>query len=480
MSAPRPPGFRARRGRPAGRAGLAAGGTARGGPTGARLLALRVLERVERGAAFADLALHAGLRTGGLDSRDRALATELVCGTLRWRGRLDFLLARAIPRPFESLEAPVRTLLRLGAYQIVFLRGVPAPAAVDQTVRAARAIGVERASGLVNAALRRLAREHQEIALPALEDDPLGHLMHALSLPEWLARRWLDQLGPAEAAALASACNTVPPLTVRANSERNERDALLESLRPRWPELRKTRWAPYGVVLGLGGNPAADPAFAEGRFAVQDEGAQVAVALLDPRPGERALDTCAAPGGKATALAERVGPGGRVVALDRHARRLALVGREARRLGLANLELHVLDATGELAPAAPAGSFARVLVDAPCSGLGTLRRHPDLRWRVRPGDPEALAPIQLALLRRAAGALGPGGALVYSTCTIAPEENEAVVRAFLAERADFRLTPPAALPECVRPLVGDDGFLRTFPHLHDADGFFAARLERIA
>jgi 16S rRNA (cytosine967-C5)-methyltransferase len=473
-----PPRARARRGRPAGRAGRAAGGTPGGGPTRARLLALRVLERVERGAAFADLALHAGLRSGGLGVRDRALATELVCGTLRWRGRLDWLLARVIPRPFESLESPVRTLLRLGAYQIVFLEGVPAPAAVDQAVRAARAIGVERAAGLVNAALRRLAREHASIALPSLEDDPVGHLTHALSLPEWLARRWLEAFGPAEAAALAAACNEVPPLTVRANALRGDRDALLEALRPRWPEARPCAFAPAGIVLGRGGNPAADPAFAEGRFAVQDEGSQLVVALLDPQPGERVLDACAAPGAKATAIAERVAPAGRVLAVDRHPRRLALVGREARRLGLENLDLLAGDASRELGPAVPPAAFDRVLVDAPCSGLGTLRRNPDLRWRARPDGGLALAPLQLALLRRAAVALRPGGTLVYSTCTLAAEENEAVVRSFLAETRAFRLAPREAAPAALHALLDAEGFLHTFPHRHGADGFFAARMER--
>jgi 16S rRNA (cytosine967-C5)-methyltransferase len=474
VTAPRPP--HARRRRPAGRAGLAAGGGERGGPTRARLLALRVLERVERGAAFADLALHAGLRGGGLGARDRALATELVCGTLRWRGRLDWLLAQVIPRPLESLEPPVRSLLRLGAYQIALLDAIPAPAAVDQSVRAARAIGLERAAGLVNAALRRLAREHRQLTPPSLEADPLGHLVHALSLPEWLARRWLEQLGAAEAAALAAASNAVPPLGVRCR-DAAARDALLEELRPRWPDARAMRFAPAGAVLGRGGNPAADPAFAAGRFAVQDEGSQLVVELLGARPGERALDVCAAPGTKANALAERVGPAGRVVAIDVNARRLALVGRESRRLGLANLALHAADARRDLSPVAPPASFERVLVDAPCSGLGTLRRNADLRWRVTQADVAELAPLQLALLRRAALALRPGGALVYSTCTLSPEENEAVVHAFLAEAPELRITPLEAVPAALRPLLGDDGFLRTFPHRHDADGFFAARLE---
>ncbi|HVH05029.1 MAG TPA: 16S rRNA (cytosine(967)-C(5))-methyltransferase RsmB [Myxococcota bacterium] len=471
---------RARRGRPAGRAGMAAGGPERGGPSRARLLALRVLERVERGAAFADLALHAGLRNGGLGVRDRALATELVYGTLRWRGRLDWLLAQVIPRPIESLEPPVRSLLRLGAYQIVFLAGIPEAAAVDQSVRAARAIGVERAAGLVNAALRRLAREHAQLVPPTLEADPLAHLVHGLSLPEWIARRWLDRFGPAEAAALAAASNAVPPLTVRAAGVgAHDRDALLEELSARWPDARPTRYAPRGIVLGRGGNPAADPAFAAGRFAVQDEGSQLVVALLGAKPGESALDTCAAPGGKAAALAEDVGALGRVVAVDVHARRLALLGREARRLGLGNLGIHAADARGDLSPIAPPASFDRVLVDAPCSGLGTLRRNPDLRWRARPDDAEALGALQLALLRRAALALRRGGALVYSTCTLTFEENEAVVNAFLAEAPGFAVAPRDALPAPLRELAGDDGFLRTFPHRHDADGFFAARLERV-
>jgi 16S rRNA (cytosine967-C5)-methyltransferase len=441
-------------------------------------VALRVLERVERTGAYADLALHAALAEGSLGPRERALATELVYGTLRWRGRLDWLLAQLVPRSLEKLESPVRSVLRLGAYQIAFLEGVPAPAAVDQAVRAARAIGLERATGLVNAALRRLAREHRTLAPPALEVDPLGHLVHALSLPPWLAQRWLDALGPAEAAALAAASNAPPPLTVRANLPRGSRDALLEELRERWPEARPTRLSPVGIVLGHGGNPAADPAFAAGRFAVQDEGSQLVVALLDPQPGERVLDACAAPGAKATAIAACVGGTGRVLGLDRHARRLALVAREARRLGL-ELALRACDVAEGLPAEAPPGHFDRVLVDAPCSGLGTLRRNADLRWRVAPDDPAKLAVSQRALLASGARALRPGGALVYSTCTLASEENEDVVRAFLAENPGFRLAAADALPACVRPVLLD-GLLRTFPHRHGCDGFFAARLERVA
>jgi 16S rRNA (cytosine967-C5)-methyltransferase len=467
---------RPRRGRPDAR------GPRRGAasPTQVRLTALRVLQRVDQGGAYADLALRAALARSPLGAGDRALVTELVYGTLRWRGRLDFLLSCVLDRDFGKLELQVATLLRLGAYQVLFAERIPAPAAVDQTVRCARAVGADRAAGLVNAVLRRLAAQREALALPGLETDPLGHLTHALSLPSWLAARWLARLGPAEAAALAAASNAVPPLVARANPRRTTRDALLAELRARFPDAEPARLAPLGVRLGHRGDPGRDPAFVEGRFTLQDEGSQLVVELLAPVPGERVLDVCAAPGTKATAIAERVGDAGRVVALDRNARRLHLVGRDARRLGLPNLGIAVFDATRALDPVAPPGSFDRVLVDAPCSGLGTLRRNPDLRWRLREGDPAHLAETQRALLRRAAAALRPGGALVYSTCTLLTEENEAVVDAFLAETPAFRRAPADAVPAPVRPLIEADGALRTWPHRHDADGFYAARLERTA
>jgi 16S rRNA (cytosine967-C5)-methyltransferase len=210
---------------------------------------------------------------------------------------------------------------------------------------------------------------------------------------------------------------------------------------------------------------------------VQDEASQLVVALLDPRPGERVLDACAAPGTKSTAIAEAVGSGGSVVAVDRHARRLALVARDARRLGLTQLRTVAADASGPLGPELGA-PFDRVLVDAPCTGLGTLRRNPDARWRLAPEDAHRLAGLQGALLASAARVLRPGGALVYSTCTLLPEENESVVRTFLATTPAFRLLPRVELPAVVQPLLDAEGFLRAWPHVHGTDGFFAARLER--
>lgn len=449
------------------------------GPTAPRLIAIRVVERVQRAGAYADLALHHALVQSRMPAADRALATELVYGTLRWRGRLDYLISRALDRDLAKLEPLVTSALRVGAYQLFFSDRIPASAAVDEAVRCVRAMGIERATGLVNAVLRRLAREGDAIALPALEDDPLEHLVHACSLPPWLAERWLAQYGPEEAAELARTLNEPAPLTVRVNRTKTSREALLPTLRERHPDALPCRFAPDGIVLGRKGDVGQDPSFVAGEISVQDEASQLVVELLDPRPGDRVLDVCAAPGTKTAAIAERLNGEGHVLALDRHARRLALVGRGVRRLGLGGVATLERDATKSLADLGERdGPFHRILVDAPCSGLGALRRNPDARWRLRPEDLPELARVQREILESAAGLLAPGGTLVYATCTVTPEENEGVVKGFLATRASWRRAPADVLPEPLRGLVDDEAQLRMLPHRHDTDGFYAVRLTR--
>jgi 16S rRNA (cytosine967-C5)-methyltransferase len=445
----------------------------------ARLLAFHVLARVERSRAFADLALRAALDRSPLEARDRALATELVYGTLRWRGRLDYELDQVLDSDLARLEPAVRTLLRLGAYQLRFVDRVPDHAAVNESVRCARALGLARASGLINAVLRRLSGPPGKISLPTLEADPVRHLVDVLSIPTWVAERWLRTLGADEAAALALASNQVAPLTVRANRTRASRETLLEKLLPRFPGARPCRLAPDGIRLEPRVDPARDPGFQAGDFTVQDEASQLVVELLDPAPGERILDACAAPGTKTTAIAERVGATGQVLAVDRSARRLVRLERDKERLGLSRIQTRVADAREPLPHGLADAGFQRILVDAPCSGLGTLRRNPDTRWRVRPGDLAGLARTQLALLQASASLLGPGGTLVYSTCTLFPEENELVVQKLLATNPGLRIVPGRELPEALAGLAGPEGFVRTLPHRHDADGFFMARLERL-
>jgi 16S rRNA (cytosine967-C5)-methyltransferase len=447
-------------------------------PTHTRLLALRVLERVSSAGAYADLLLHSALGRSTLSAPDRAFATDLVYGTLRWRGKIDYYLSHFVDQDLAKLEPLVASTLQLGAYQLLCTERVPVSAAVDQSVRCIRAAGANRATGLVNAVLRRLALEHDKIVLPSVQDDPIAHLTHALSLPRWLAERWIECFGVESAVELAKACNEPPPLTIRTNRARADAGELLQDLLENFPNATACRFARDGIVLGRKGNPARDRNFLAGRFTVQDEASQLVVALLDPQPGERVLDLCAAPGGKTTAIAERVGPSGSVVAVDRNTRRLDLVQRAVRRLGLTGIRTVARDATRSLTELAPEGGFDRILVDAPCSGLGTLRRNPDAKWRVKPGDPTRLAEIQRALIGKAASVLRPGGTLVYSTCTVLAEENEEIARHFLNGPRDFAPIPKDAVPEEVKTVTDPDGVLRTFPHIHDTDGFFAARFER--
>ncbi len=460
-------------------------------PTAARILAVRVLDRVDRVRSYADLALHHALAQSSLPAADRGLATELVYGTLRWRGRLDYALESALERPLSEIEPLVLTTLRVGAYQLMFSDRIPDSAAVDESVRCARAIGAERATGLVNAVLRRTARERDSLEWPELSQDPVEHLVHALSLPPWLAERWLNDYGAEDAAALAIASNTPPPLTVRANPVHGDRARLAEALSTTFfPETQPCRYASRGLVLGHGGDPGRDSRFRNGEYSVQDEASQLVVELLDIHPGQAVLDVCAAPGSKTTAIAEALGPdAGHVLALDRHTNRLALVARAARRLGLSGIHTLVRDATRPLTdlPVANASepqdddrtaAFDRVLVDAPCSGLGAIRRNPDARWRIRPEDPQRLARIQSKLLDRAAEVTSPGGRLVYSVCTVLREENEEVVDLFLERNPAFRRDPSRPTIAHVEELLDAAGDMRCYPHRHETDGFYAARLLR--
>ena len=448
------------------------------GPTAPRMIAIRVVERVQRAGAYADLALHHALVQSRMPAADRGLATELVYGTLRWRGRLDYLIEKALDRDISKLEPLVTSALRVGAYQLFFSDRIPANAAVDEAVRCVRAMGLERATGLVNAVLRRLAREGDAIEFPKIETDPIDYLVHAESLPRWLAKRWLDEFGAEEAASLAATLNQAAPVTLRVNRTKTTREALLPELTERFPDATACRYAPDGIILGRKGDAGQDPAFLSGKISVQDEASQLVVHLLDPRPGERILDTCSAPGTKAAAIAERLNGKGHVLALDRHPRRLQLVGRGIRRLEIGGVATLERDATQSLVDLAADEPFDRILVDAPCSGLGALRRNPDARWRIRPEDLESLGKVQRAILESAAEVLRPGGSLVYSTCTITKEENESVIQGFMATRPGWQIAAKESAPVELQELIDENGFLRLLPHQHDTDGFFAVRLIR--
>ena len=440
-------------------------------PSPARAVAARVLERVETDAAFADLALDGELERRALAPRDIALATELIYGTLRWQRYLDWILAPHSRRRLAALDVRVRVLLRLTAYQLVFLERVPAFAAVNDAVTLAR--GAPGVAEYVNAVLRAFARRGAAEREPAAPRDPVDALATRCSFPTWLAARWTARYGPAEAEALMRALDTRPPLTLRANTRRLTREALAERLRTEEDvTARPTPLAPEGLQAESGGAPGRWRAFAEGACVAQDEASMLVARLLEPAPGERVADVCAAPGTKTTHLAQLMDDRGHILALDPQPGRLGRVSEAAGRLGLTIVE--TVEGTVETLAPRFAGSCDRVLVDAPCTNLGVLRRNPEVKWRRQPPDIASAAARQRSILAAAATLVKPGGRLVYATCSLEPEENDAVVGDFLAARSDFSVDTPRDFP--VAPDA--DGFVRCLPHRLGTDGFTAIRLRR--
>jgi len=438
----------------------------------ARALAHGVLLRVETSEAFADVLLAERLAEMPLSPGDRALATRLVYGTLAWQGRLDYQLGTLLHIPLERLDPPVRAALRLGLYQLLFLDRVPDYAAVDASVRLARAAG-RGAAGLVNAVLRRAGAGRTGLQLPDAGVDPIERLAVEWSHPRWLVERWAVELGLDELPSLLAANNLRAPTAVRANRQRTTPDALLAELGAAQVAASPGRWADESLVIERGGARLRElPAWREGRLAFQGEASQLVTTLLAPAPGMQVLDACAAPGGKAAHAAALVGGRGMVAALDVRVAGAARVRAEAARLGAEALRALVGDARRP--PLAQ--SFDAVLVDAPCSGLGTLRRHPELRWRRRPADIPRLAALQRAILAGVVPLLRPGGVLVYAVCTLTRDENEEMIAWLLTSYPGLSVEQAAATTAIPGELATPSGMLRTLPHRHGLDGFFAARL----
>ncbi len=441
-------------------------------PPGARETALQILAAAESRRAYSDRLLESRLRERALGPADARLVTTLVQGVLRRRATLDHHLAAFTGPRWADLPLWIRTALRLGAFQLLFLDRVPPPAAVAESVELAKRYGHPGTAGLVNAVLRRLAGG-ERAPLPDAAAEPVRHLAVLHSHPEWLVARWLARLGPADAARLLEADNREPVVCVRPNESRIALEALRRALEE--AGLTASPGPNGGPVLAVAGGfvASASPLFRDGLLSLQDEAESVAAGLLDARGGDRVLDLCAAPGGKASQLAEAAGPAGRLTAVERHpSRARALHANLVGRLGLPGVD--VVCADGARPPFAR--PFDRVLLDAPCSGLGVLRRRADARWRKEESSIAAMAAIQAPLLDAAAGLTRPGGLLVYSVCSLEPEETDGIVSPFLAAHPGFVLED--ARPHLPPAFRGADPVLRATPWQHGTDGVFAARLRR--
>ncbi len=452
----------------------------------ARRCAFAVVRRVFERGAYADLALHAEAAT--LDRRDRALATRLAYGTVQRKGTLDHLIEQLAGRPVGRLDPAVLAALRLGSYELLYLSGAPDRAVVGDAVELAKD-GGGRGHGLVNAVLRRAAREGRDALLGALDDATPERAAVMHSHPLWVARLWWERLGAEDARALMAYDNEPGEVALRANTLVTDAPALAEELW--WAAVSFHVDPSLAEALVLDGpfDAHASPPWRAGAFVAQSRAAMLVSRALAPCPGERVLDLCAAPGGKTTHLAALMGGEGEVIAVERNERRAAELRETARRLRAQNVHVELADAAR---PRPERASFDRVLVDPPCSGLGTLQARADLRWRMTPAAVGQMALAQQAILEAGAEALRPGGVLVYSTCTISATESEHVIDTFLNSHADFTLDDLAAdRSEIGRPLSASasataasshrgsiDGTVLTLPHRDRTAGFFIARLRR--
>ena len=432
-----------------------------------RLLALESLLEVLNGDVVVKRALES--RSSALDRRDRAFLMEIVYGVLRFRDTLDWILNHFLKNP-SRLGDRTLTNLRIAAYQLFFMR-VPDWAVVNEAVEMEKISSVSPAGpGLVNAVLRSLLRRRDRFSLPLEFDDPVLRISVNSSHPSWLVKRWVARFGEEEAALLAKANNEVPRMTLRVNTLRTGRKELLERLSLEGIAAEPTRFSPDGISL-RDALSYEDLSFVRGLFVVQDEASQLVTYLLNPRPGERILDACAAPGGKSTHIAQMTGDSGEIIAVEKDAKRIVRLRENISVLGITSVK--ILNA--DIRDLHDAGSFDRVLLDAPCSATGVIRKNPDVKYRHTEEDLLTYKAKQAELLRTVSRLLKRGGTLVYSVCSMEPEEGEETVNEFLKAAPDFRMIDTEVT--FLRDFI-DGGLLKTYPHRHHMDGFFGASLCR--
>lgn len=440
------------------------------GGKSARRLAVDVLRQVAAEGAYSNLALARALRQKSAPqlAAERALLTELVYGTLRMQSTIDYILAHFCKQPLAKLPLNILLILRLGVYQLLFMERIPPSAAVNESVKLARLFGHQGTAALTNGLLRNIERQRENIwqLFPSAESQPAEYLAARFSHPLWLVRRWLARFGLAETQALCEFDNQPAPYALRVNTLRISRAELLQRL---GAAARPMRWAKDGLILQ---NSAALELLPEGLVYPQQESSMLAAHILQPQPGSRVLDVCAAPGGKTTHMAALMQNRGEILALDLHEHKLQLLRDNAARLGISCIQTRTADSSN-LADIA-AESFDYVLADAPCSGLGVLRARPDARWRKQENVSEEIAPLALAILQQAADKLKPGGVLLFSTCTISDVENEGNLARFLAANPNFAPMPISESPE----LFEGDFAKQLLPQRHGLEGFFYARLQK--
>ena len=448
----------------------------------ARQIALEILNTLDRGRKTLDAILAEYSGPAVFDSKpERALAHALVYGVLRRRGHLDYVIAQFSKTRFDKIDPAVLNILRLALFQIIYLDRIPDSAAVHTAVELAKSAGASWVVGYVNALLRKAAREHKHMSFPGPGQDAIASMALQKSFPEWIIRKWLKRYGRELTASLCDSLNAIPPLTIRTNTLKTSRNQLIDSLRLEVDHIQPTGFSPDGITFD---HPAvAIPqlqAFKEGWFQVQDEAAQLVSLLLDPKPGDTVLDACAGLGGKTGHIAQLMNNEGILVALDMSTDKLARLSADSQRLGISIVSTRAHDLEHDW-PIDQLAGFDRILLDAPCSGLGVIRRNPDIKWQAAKKNLSSFKTRQIRLLKNIAHLVNPSGILVYAVCSAEPEETDQVIDEFLKNHDEFGISNDwGRLPDNLLPAAGATGVFRTYPHLTQMDGFYSIRLQRLS
>ena len=439
---------------------------------GPRGIAVKILNRIERTDSYLDKLLDVELKSDELNDLDKRFLTELTHGVVRWKTRLDFVIEQFCKNKFAMQDPNIRNAMRVALYQILFLSKIPHAAAVNEVVEFVKKIRGQKAANLVNAVLRNIIRNLNKLPTPDHETDPVQYLSIMYSHPSWMVKRWVERYGLYETEQLLSANNERPTIVVRANSLKTTADELVKLFEERGIRNTRSKYVENFIKVGHLSKIYNLDLFEMGYFSVQDESSGLVVKLLDPKPGEIVIDLCSAPGGKTTFIGELMKNQGKIIAVDKYEHRLNLVKQSCERLGVENVEFIPKDALEvDVEPA------DKVLVDAPCSGLGVIQKKPDIKWQRELSDIRNLAKTQIELLEKASKLVKNGGVIVYSTCTIEPEENIEVVKEFLSRHPEFKIEDARNyLPS---DIVNEEGCMETYPHKHDMDGGFAVRLIKV-
>ena len=437
--------------------------------------AIRVIYRVLREGAYSNIALKQVLDESGFGRLDKAFVTEIVNGTLRNLMRIDWIRSQFVKK--NKIEPWVEDIIRCGIYQIVFLDRVPDSAVCNESAELARKHGHEGAVKFVNGVLRNISRNKEKLNYPDEDRDPAGYLSVFYSHPKWMTEKLIKDYGKEFARELLKANNEIPPFTIRCNMLKISKKELMAILSEEGIEYREGSYNPEAIQISGTSSIEDKDSFKKGYYQVQDESSMLVAHIADPKPGEMILDMCSAPGGKTAHMAELMGNTGEIVARDIYKHKLKLVQENCGRLGVSIVRTELYDAlnmdTGSIE------KCDRVLLDAPCSGLGVIRRKPDLRWKKEPEDFRELIKLQKKMLNLASKYVKPGGKLIYSTCTINKEESIEIVRDFLSKNRQFELKSLKGLiPESLVCRNSHEGYLELFPNIHGTDGFFIAGIEK--